>query len=118
MHQVSHNLCRNLRTLYYWRQVTPEEVDTHSSPKAEDSSLRGVSRINKRAYNTMVSIIHDASYRAQLVHNEEVKEVETDEIIADEMWSFAKKSAPPAPRFPRRKAGASSRSDVIRQTRK
>ena len=30
--------------------------------------------------------------KAQLVHNEEVKDVETDQVIADEMWSFVKKS--------------------------
>ena len=79
-------------TLYYWRQVTPEEVDRILQSKAEGSSLRGISRINNRAYNTVVSVIHDAGYRAQLVHNEEVKDVETDEIVADEMWSFVKKS--------------------------
>ena len=60
--------------------------------QAEGSSLRGISRINKRAYNTVVSIVHAAAYRAQLVHNEEVKEIETDQVIADEMWSFVKKT--------------------------
>lgn len=59
--------------------------------QAEGSSLRGISRINKRAYNTVVSIVHAAAYRAQLVHNEEVKEIETDPVIADEIWSFVKR---------------------------
>ena len=30
------------------------------------------------ASNTVVSIVHAAAYRAQLVHNEEVREIETD----------------------------------------
>ena len=79
-------------TLYYWRQVSADEVEKNLQSQAEGSSLRGISRINKRAYNTVVSIVHAAAYRAQLVHNEEVKEIETDQVIADEMWSFIKKT--------------------------
>ena len=79
-------------TLYYWRQVSADEVESILQSQAEGSSLRGISRINKRAYNTVVSIVHAVAYRAQLVHNEEVKEIETDPVIADEMWSFVKKT--------------------------
>ena len=39
----------------------------------------------------MVSIVHATAYRVQSVHNEEVREIETDQVIADEMWSFVKK---------------------------
>ena len=56
------------------------------------SSLRGISRIGKRAYCTIVDIVRSASYKAQLIHNEEVKDVECDQVTGDEMWSFVKKS--------------------------
>jgi hypothetical protein len=40
----------------------------------------------------VVSIIRAASQRAQLVHNTKVSEVNTEEVSANEMWSFVKKS--------------------------
>ena len=79
-------------TLYYRRQVTPEQVETMLQAHAEGSSLRGISRIGKRAYGTVVDIVRSASYKAQLIHNEEVKDVDCDQITGDEMWSFVKKS--------------------------
>lgn len=75
-------------TLYYRRQVTPEQVETILQTHAEGSSLRGISRVGKRAYGTVVSLVRAASQKAQLVHNEEVQDVECEQIIADEMWSF------------------------------
>ncbi len=82
----------NMGTLYYNRHLSPEEVHTILQSHAEGSSLRGVSRISGRAYGTIVSLIRDASHKAQMVHNAEVKKVETTDIIADEMWSFIKKT--------------------------
>ena len=79
-------------TLYYRRQVTPQQVELILQAHAEGSSLRGISRIGKRAYGTVVDIVRKASYKAQLVHNEEIKDVECAQITADEMWSFVKKS--------------------------
>ena len=79
-------------TLYYRRQVTPEQVETILQAHAEGSSLRGITRIGKRAYGTIVDIVRSASYKAQLIHNEEVKDVECDQVTGDEMWSFVKKS--------------------------
>lgn len=79
-------------TLYYRRQVTPEEIETILQSHVEGSSLRGLSRIGKRAYNTVVSVVRAASYRAQLVHSEEIKDINTEEIVADEMWSFIQKN--------------------------
>ena len=79
-------------TLYYRRQVTPEQVELILQAHAEGSSLRGISRIGKRAYGTVVNIVRKASYKSQLVHNEEVKDVECHQITADEMWSFVKKT--------------------------
>ena len=87
-------------TLYYRRQVTPEQVETILQAHAEGSSLRGLSRIGKCAYGTVVSIVNSASQRAQQVHNEEIRDVDCDAIFrgrgcanaADEMWSFVKKT--------------------------
>ena len=56
-----------LDTLYYRRQVSPEEIETILQSHAEGSSLRGVSRISKRAYGTVVSIVRAASHKAQQV---------------------------------------------------
>ena len=79
-------------TLYYRRQVSPEEIETILQSHAEGSSLRGVSRISKRAYGTVVSLVRAASQKAQQVHNQEVHSVECEEIVADEMWSFIQKN--------------------------
>jgi transposase-like protein len=81
-----------LDTLYYRRQLTPTEVEYILQAHSEGVSLRGIARLSKRAYNTVVSVIREASQKAQMIHNEEVKEVETEQIIADEMWSFVKKT--------------------------
>ena len=52
-----------------------------------------VSRCQKnRAYGTVVELIRDASQKAQMMHNQEVKQIETEEVIADEMWSFVEKN--------------------------
>jgi hypothetical protein len=45
-----------------------------------------------RAYDTVVSIIQAAAQKAQLVHNAEVQNVDTDAIAADELWSFVEKN--------------------------
>jgi hypothetical protein len=41
-----------------------------------------------RAYDTVVSIVQAAAQKAQMVHNAEVENVDTDAIAADELWSF------------------------------
>lgn len=48
--------------------------------KREGSSLRGISRTSGLAYNSVVSIVRSASQKAQLVHNQEVQSVETEEV--------------------------------------
>ncbi len=78
--------------MYYRRQITPEEVDTILQSHAEGTSLRGVVRVSHRAYGTVVSVLRRASQKAQLVHNKAVQSVETQEIVADEMWSFVQKN--------------------------
>lgn len=45
-----------INTLYYRRQVRTEEVETILQCHSEESSLRGVSRTSKRAYETVVSL--------------------------------------------------------------
>ncbi|MBW4639404.1 MAG: hypothetical protein KME05_14440 [Gloeocapsa sp. UFS-A4-WI-NPMV-4B04] len=44
------------------------------------------------AYNTLVSIVCAASQQAQLVHNAQVHVVQTEEVSADELWSFVSKN--------------------------
>ena len=41
-------------TLYSRRQATPEQVETILQAVAEGSGLRGIRRIGKRAYGTVV----------------------------------------------------------------
>lgn len=79
-------------TLYYYRQVTPEQIRQVLQAHSEGSSLRGISRTTGLAYNTVVSIVRAASQQAQLVHNAEVQSVQTEEVSADELWSFVSKN--------------------------
>ncbi len=79
-------------TLYYHRHVTPEQIRQVLQAHSEGSSLRGISRTSGLAYNTVVSIIRAGSMQAQLVHNAEVQSVQTEEVSADELWSFVSKN--------------------------
>ncbi len=79
-------------TLYYRRQVSEEEVRIVLQSHAEGSSLRGISRISGLAYDTVVSIVHSSARKAQMVHNAQVQDVDTDAIAADELWSFVEKN--------------------------
>lgn len=79
-------------SLYYRRHISAEQIRQVLQTHSEGSSLRGISRATKLAYNTVVSIVRAASQKAQLVHNGEVKTVETEAVSADEMWSFVSKN--------------------------
>lgn len=79
-------------TLYYRRQISPEKIRQVLQAHAEGSSLRGIARTSGLAYNTVVSLVRAASQRAQQIHNAQVKCVKTEDVSADEMWSFVKKS--------------------------
>ena len=79
-------------TLYYRRQVSEEDVRIVLQSHAEGSSLRGISRISGLAYDTVVSIVQAAAIKAQMVHNAQVQDVDTDAIAADELWSFVEKN--------------------------
>jgi transposase-like protein len=79
-------------TLYYWRRVSPQQVQQILQTHSEGRSLRGISRITGLAYNPVVSIVRAASTKAQLVHNDQVEQVTTEEVSADEMWSFVQKN--------------------------
>lgn len=79
-------------SLYYRRHVNPEQIRQVLQAHSEGSSLRGISRITGLAYNTVVSIVRSASQKAQLVHNAEVQAVRTQEVSADELWSFVEKN--------------------------
>ncbi|MBG1271554.1 IS1 family transposase [Nostoc sp. WHI] len=73
-------------TLYYRRHSNAEEVRLILQSHAEGSSLRGVSRISGRAYRTVASLVRVASQKAQMMHNQEVRQIETEKLSADEMW--------------------------------
>jgi transposase-like protein len=82
----------HLETLYYGRHLDAEEIRIILQSHSEGSSLRGISRIIGRAYGTVVSLVRGASQKAQMIHNQEVQKVTTEEVNADEMWSFVKKN--------------------------
>ena len=46
---------------------------------SEGSSLRGISRISGLAYDTVVSIVQAAAQKAQMVHNAQVQDVDTEQ---------------------------------------
>lgn len=79
-------------TLYYRRQVSPDEIEKVLQSHAEGCSYRGIARIHGLAYDTVVSLICEASERSQLLHNQAIQDIESHEIIADEMWSFVQKN--------------------------
>ncbi len=79
-------------TLYYYRHISPEQIHQVLQAHSEGTSLRGISRVSRLAYNTVVSIVRSSSAKAQLVHNNSVEQVETEEVSADEMWSFVQKN--------------------------
>ena len=56
-------------TLYYRRQVDPEKIRLVLQSHSEGSSLRGISRTTKLAYNTVVSLVRGASVKGQIVSN-------------------------------------------------
>lgn len=80
-------------TLYYRRQITPEQIRIVHQAHSEGSSLRGMSRISGLAYETVVSLIDAASQKAQMLHNQELQSVDTEAIGADELWSLVEKSS-------------------------
>lgn len=86
-------------TLYYYRHVSPEQMQQVLQAHSEGSSLRGISRISGLAYNTVVSIVRAASVKAQIVHNDQVAKVQTEAVSADEMWSFVEKNRSNASRM-------------------
>ena len=88
----SQTFSENFDSLYYRRHVSPEQIRQVLQAQSEGSSLRGISRITGLAYNTVVSLVRAASQKAQLVHNAEVQAVETEEVSANELWSFVSKN--------------------------
>jgi len=79
-------------TIYYRRHLDSDEIHRILQSHTEGSSLRGISRIAQRAYGTVVSVVRAASQKALFLHNAQVQKIETNEVIADEMWSFVEKN--------------------------
>jgi transposase-like protein len=90
--ECQQTFCESFDTLYYYRHVSRAQIQQVLRAHSEDSSLRGISRISGLAYNTVVSIVRAASTKAQLIHNQQVEQVQTEEVSADEMWSFVQKN--------------------------
>lgn len=44
-----------------------------------------IARLTERAHNTVVDVVRASSQKAQLVHSEEVKDVDTDQVVTDEI---------------------------------
>ena len=49
-------------------RVSSEDIRIVLQAHCEGSSLRGISRTTKLAYNTVVKIVRDAAVKAQMVH--------------------------------------------------
>lgn len=90
--QCKQTFSESFDTLYYYRHVSPKQIQQVLQAHGEGSSLRGISRISGLAYNTVVSIVRASSAKAQLVHNHQVQQVTTKEVSGDEMWSFVQKN--------------------------
>ncbi len=79
-------------TVYYRRQVSASEMHTILQSHREGVSIRGISRISGRSINTVTQIVQQTAQKAQMVHNQEVTELEVSTIAADELWSFVEKN--------------------------
>lgn len=90
--QCQQTFSESFDTLYHYRHVSPKQIQQVLQAHSEGSSLRGISRITGLAYNTVVSLVHSSSAKAQLVHNHQVENVTTEEVSGDEMWSFVQKN--------------------------
>jgi transposase-like protein len=90
--QCKQTFSESFDTLYYYRHVSPKQIQQVLQAHGEGTSLRGISHISGLAYNTVVSIVRASSAKAQLVHNHQVLKVTTKEVSGDEMWSFVQKN--------------------------
>jgi transposase-like protein len=87
-----HTFTTTFDTIYYRRQVSQAEVHQILQSHQEGVSLRGLTRISGRSTETVSQIIQRASEKAQMVHNQEVTEIDNEQVAADELWSFVKKN--------------------------
>jgi transposase-like protein len=90
--QCHQTFSESFDTLYYYRHISPQQIQQVLQAHSEGTSLRGISRISELAYNTVVSLVRAASVKALLVHNDQVQQVTTEEVSADELWSFVQKN--------------------------
>ncbi|MBM0745323.1 IS1 family transposase (plasmid) [Phormidium sp. CLA17] len=67
-------------SFYYRHHLRAKQIRQVLQAHSEGSSLWGISRTTRLAYNTVVSIVRAASQKAQLVHNAEVQAVQNEEI--------------------------------------
>lgn len=90
--QCQQTFSESFDTLYYYRHISPEQIQQVLQAHSEGTSFRGISRISRLAYNTVVSMVRASSARALLVHNSQVEQVITEEVSGDERSSFVQKN--------------------------
>ena len=54
----------------------------------EGSSLRAISRITDVSFNTVLKMVGDIGKACQQFHNEKVRNVKSERLQCDEIWSF------------------------------
>ncbi len=59
--KCSETFTETIDTIYYRRRVLAEQIEMILQSHAEGTSLRGISRVSKRSYETVVSIVNAAS---------------------------------------------------------
>jgi transposase-like protein len=71
-----HTFTQTFDTVAYRRQVSAAEMDTILQSHPEGVSLRGISRMSGRSIGTVTDIVKQTAQRSQMIHNQEVSEVE------------------------------------------
>ena len=59
---------------------------------------KGVSRISRKAYGTVVSLVRDASNKAQMIHNQQIQKIETKKSLLTKSGHLYKKTEKLSPR--------------------
>lgn len=55
--QCKQTFSESFNTFYYYRRISPQQIQQVLQAHGEGTSLRGISRISGLAYNTVVSIV-------------------------------------------------------------
>jgi transposase-like protein len=72
--QCQQTFSESFDTLYYYRHVRREKIQQVLQAHSEGTSLRGISRISRLTYHTVVRIVRASRARALLVHNDPIEQ--------------------------------------------